>query len=49
MLWLSNTRFVLKMLRYLDDNNFESLYWMKHVSFRLAVINVFPVLSVQNQ
>ena len=24
--------------------NFESLYWMKHLSFRLAVINVCPVL-----
>ena len=25
-------------------NNLESLYWMKHFSFRLAVINVCPVL-----
>ena len=27
-----------------NNNNFEFLYWMKHFSFRLAVINVCPVL-----
>ena len=26
------------------NDNFESLSWMKHFSFRLAVINVCPVL-----
>ena len=29
----------------IDNNNFESLYWMKHFSIRLAVINVCPVLA----
>ena len=28
-----------------QKDNFESLYWMKHFSFRLAVINVCPVLA----
>ena len=28
----------------LNDNNFESLYWMKHFSLRLAVVNVCPVI-----
>ena len=26
------------------NSNFESVYWMKHVNFRLAVINACPVL-----
>ena len=26
------------------NSNFESLYWMKHFSFRFAVIDVCPVL-----
>ena len=28
----------------IHDSNFESLYWLKHFNFILAVINVYQVL-----
>ena len=34
----------MKLDEYNKINDFESFYWMKHFRFRLAVINVCPVL-----